>query len=354
MTFMNDAVERTTDTMSEAPPSGPLKSPSAARTPRAAHLALRASAARSVVLALVIFSPSSLSAADLVFTPGADHVFTFDTGALTGHLAVQEKAQGILSLVDTASGKELTARSNEVGLFTLYRLFSTNHRWGTMAREWPKQARIRPDGSLEIAWPAEGDHPIKMAAAYRWSAVNALDLEITVTPEKSAPMFELFLSSYFNRDVRVKAYLKPTMHAAGQPELVAVEVNPLVVGTYISFPRDFAAARIVQDGRWEKGLHPAHWSTVRHMAAPLVLLADQKSGVSIVLMARPQDCFALGMSYNMEPPDGVAGHHSVYFSLFGKDLKPGESATARLRAVVGQGLTPEQALAAYQEFVKRE
>jgi hypothetical protein len=55
----------------------------------------------------------------------------------------------------------------------------------------------------------------------------------------------------------------------------------------------------------------------------------------------------------MDPPeDGVAGHHSTYLSLFGADLKPGQTAEAHLRLVVGK-FTPAQALDRYQEFLRK-
>ena len=102
-----------------------------------------------------------------------------------------------------------------------------------------------------------------------------------------------------------------------------------MIGTYLAYPRDLRAARMIYDGRWEQGHSPVQWSVTRFLAAPLSLMRDAKRDVTFVLMARPEDCFAVAMPYNKEPPDGVAGHRSMYFSLFGGDLKAGQPARAR-------------------------
>jgi hypothetical protein len=62
-------------------------------------------------------------------------------------------------------------------------------------------------------------------------------------------------------------------------------------------------------------------------------------------MAPPQDCFAV------LTPFGEEGHRSVYLSLFGRDLKAGETATARARLVIGRDISDEQAIALYKAYV---
>ena len=62
-------------------------------------------------------------------------------------------------------------------------------------------------------------------------------------------------------------------------------------------------------------------------------------------MAPATDCFALAMPY------GEESHGSVYLSLFGRDVKAGETAVARARLVVRHGLSDEQAVQLYRAFV---
>ena len=73
---------------------------------------------------------------------------------------------------------------------------------------------------------------------------------------------------------------------------------------------------------------------------------DVPSGLTALLMSRPGDCFAISMPY------GEEGHRSVYFSLFGVDLKAGHEATARVRLVIGKGISDERALDIYKTYLK--
>jgi hypothetical protein len=63
-------------------------------------------------------------------------------------------------------------------------------------------------------------------------------------------------------------------------------------------------------------------------------------------MAPPEDCFAVLTPY------GEEGHRSLYLSLFGRDLKPGETARARARLVVRNGLADRDAITIYDAYLK--
>jgi len=81
------------------------------------------------------------------------------------------------------------------------------------------------------------------------------------------------------------------------------------------------------------------------LAAPLAVRRDAKSGLVAVVMAPPEDCFAVLTPY------GEEGHRSVYLSLFGRDLKAGEAVSARARLVIGRDITDEQAIALYKAYM---
>jgi hypothetical protein len=286
------------------------------------------------------------------FKQGQPGQFTFDTGALKGALQVTEKVSGLVSLVDTASGTELAKGKNSLGFLQYYRLLSPNRRWGTIIWEWRKSARLQDDGSVRVDWPAEDDHPCDLSGIFRWSAPGVLDLETVITPRQDMLGLELFIGSYMKDGAKSFVYVAPAKYGGGEPGFLPTDVCPLTVGTYLAFPRDLAAARIVYDGRWEQGLHPVQWSIARYLAAPIAYRHDEKTGLSMVLMSRPQDCFSIECSYNQEPPDGVGGHYSTYLSLFGRDVKAGQPERAHSRLVVGKGLTPSAILAAYEQFLK--
>lgn len=309
-------------------------------------------AAPALALLAYLCTAPLARAGDLSFHPAGDGVFAFDTGQVRGRLTAGTNSQGVISLVDSKTGKELTRGQAAYGILSFYRLLSTDHRWGAVAWDWPKRGRLLPGGAVEITWPAGDDHPVDLTAVYRWSAPGTLDLEASATPARVIAKLEVFLGSYFADAFRAQVYLKPARHGSGQPGLVSPDVNPLVVGTYLAFPRDRAAASLFYDGRWDKGLNPVQWSVTRHMAGPLVIQHDRQTGITCALMARPDDCFAVNVPYNMDPADGVAGHHSTYLSLFGRDVKAGETVRARLRLLVGTDLPPEKLLEAYRGFAQ--
>lgn len=296
---------------------------------------------------------ATVQAADPAFQPGAAGEFAFDTGRFSGRLAAGEKSQGIISLIDKQTGTELTKGSTQYGLFSFYRLLSPDRRWGTMMWEWPKQAKLLPDGSVRIDWPAGDDHPADIAGIFRWVAPDTLEVEAVIVPKQDMPKLELFVGSYFKNDARVSVFTAPPRHSSAKPELASVDVTPMTLGTYCSFPKDLKAAQLVYDGRWEQGLHPVQWSISRYLAGPLAVRRDPSTGLSLMLMSRPEDCFAIGCSYNQEPPDGVAGHFSTYLSLFGRDIRSGETVRARARLAIARDVRAEQAIAAYEQYARQ-
>ena len=112
------------------------------------------------------------------------------------------------------------------------------------------------------------------------------------------------------------------------------------------FPRDEAATRVIGDGRWNIPPNPVAWKIMPRLAAPLAMRRDAKSGLTAVLMAPPQDCFAASTPY------GEEGHRSLYLSLFGRDLKAGETTSARARLLIGKNISDRQAIELYEAYRK--
>ncbi len=306
---------------------------------------------RAAAVVSVVMGTGAMAAdAKLAFRPGKDGSFDFDTGLLRGRLAATQTGAGVTSLIQAASGRELTKGSKDYGLFSFYRLLAVDQRWGEYVWGFPKTAKDLPDGSVRISWPSKPEHPFDIQGTFRWAAPDTLDVLVEVTPQEAVRRFELFLGSYFADTFSSQVYVRPR-GGVGDPRFLPVEVNPLIVGTYLSFPRDHKTAAIIYDGRWLKPPHPVDWAVTGFMAAPLVL--QQDGNTACVLMARPQDCFVVSTPYNMPPPqDGVASHHSTYFSLFGTDLQAGQKTQAYMRLVVGK-ITPAQAVERYREFLQK-
>lgn len=275
-------------------------------------------------------------AGDLRFQAGSGGEFAFDTGVLRGKLREGGKSRGLTQVVHVPSD---TSMSGTYGLFSHYRVFTTNQRYGGGAWDWPSEAKVREDGAVEVHWPAAEGRPFDMWAVYRWTAPETLDLETRVKAHAGLPGFESFLASYFTAPFtssRVSA--KTGLLAAEQGE-----------GVWQMFPRDEAALALIRDGRWKIPPNPVDWVLRPMLAEPLALRRDAKSGVTAVLMAPERDCFAVATPHQTE------GHYSLYLSLFGRTLQAGETASARARLVVmaSPGETEiQKRYEAYSRFVE--
>ena len=282
----------------------------------------------------------------LSFRPVGEGSYEFDTGVVRGRL----NNQGLSPLVHASTGTELAGGT--LTLMSYYRVFSSGTRYGDRACLWPAVSKLLPDGAVQIAWAPAKEHPVEITAVYRWAAPNALDLETTVKPEVKMPRFEVFLASYAAKDSRGSVYVKPNDRGGGGPGFVAADVNPLIDGSYLMFPRDREAVLTIFDGRWERPPSPVRWSVTRWFAGPLAARRHERSGVTILMMAPPEDCFAVAMPYNKTPPDGVSDHASFYLSLFGKDLEAGQTARAHARLVIERNLSDQRALELYRAYLR--
>lgn len=260
------------------------------------------------------------------FSAAGTNDFTFDTGVLKGKLRAGGKSRGLSSVVHVPTGITL---DSSMGLLGHYRVFSANKRYGTAAWDWPSDARLRPDGSVEVRWPSAEDRPFELRAVYRWAAPNILDLETSVQAKTNLMKFESFLASYFAESFTNSCVY---VRSNGQSWLMSAEKSD---GIWQAFPRDDQAALIIQDGRWNYPPNPVDWAIRPPLAKPLGIRRCPANDLSAVVMSPPQDCFAV------LTPCETEAHRSMYLSLFGKDLKAGETARARARLVIGTKLAGE-------------
>ncbi len=276
----------------------------------------------------------------LAFTRAASEL-RFDTGVLTGTLGSGGKSLGLRPVTHVASGVQA---AGAYGIFSPYRLLTSDARFGTAAWDWARKAELLPDGAAKVRWSPDKDHPLEMTGVYRWAAADTLDLQLTVKPQRDLRRFELFLASYFNGFPASLAWVEQPASAGGSGRFMeAVKAQ----GNWQTFARDDAAAAIFADGRWSRPPNPVTWTMMPRLAAPLALRRDAKSGLTAVLMSRPGDCFAISMPY------GDEGHRSVYLSLFGRDLKAGQEASAGARLVIGKGISDDRAMELYRAYLKK-
>jgi hypothetical protein len=278
---------------------------------------------------------------ETAFTLSAPEEYRFDTGQLSGTLRHDGKSLGLSPFTHISSGTRLDG--NQYGVFSHYRVFTTNKRYGHGAWEWPSTSKILPDGGVAIHWPAAPDRPFEMRAVYRWTAPDTLDLETTVTAQKDLPGFESFLASYLHGDFAASSvYVKNLPGTEGKPGFATTE---RAYGHWQMFPRSKDLVPLIQDGRWTQPPSPVDWAIRPDLAAPLGIRRNTKDGLCAILMAPPEDCFALATPYEGE------GHFSLYLALFGRLVKAGETVTAHARLVIAAALTDAEIVTSYEAYI---
>lgn len=279
----------------------------------------------------------------LAFTAAPGGEFQFDTGVLRGTLRPKGRSIGLATVVHVRSGVRL---DRSQGLFSHYRVFTTGQRYGAGAWDWPSTARLREDGAVEVRWGAETNRPFEMGAIYRWSAPDVLDLETVVRAQAELRGFESFLASYFGSGFsNALAYVGTASARGGAGEFMAAEKSR---GDWQMFPRDARSAGLVNDGRWLLEPHPVKWVTMPALARPIGVRRDPVSGLSVALLGRTEDCFALMTPFQTE------GHFSFYLSLFGRDVKAGETVRARTRLVVMESLSEQRLQECWEGLARPE
>jgi len=216
-----------------------------------------------------------------------------------------------------------------------YRMLDDTQRYGNAAWDWASEATLLVEGAVEVRWTADDAHPFDLRAVYRWSAPGVLDLTTRVTARKELRRFEVFLASYF------EGFPTTVVYAGGRPAFLGASKE---AGKWQMFPRDAAAARRIHDGRWKHPPSPVEWTIRPKYAAPLAVRRDAERGLAAVLMTRAEECFAVAAPCDEE------SHRSVYFSLFGRDLRRDESAVTRSRLWIGRDLPDEKVAELYEKF----
>jgi hypothetical protein len=307
-------------------------------------------------IALLFLASASVAAAaepELAFQSEAAGVYVFHTGTLSGRLRLDGKNQGIDELIYVPSGQEVTYGERKLSLMSHYRLFTTGVRYGDAARDWPTECKLLPDGAVEAAFKPEDDYPFAMSAVFRLAAADAIDVETIVTAREDLPRFEVFLSNYFGEGYDVSVHVIQSLRSPGTPYFLRADHNPLVAGNYLLFPRDRQSVLTVFDGRWQQPPSPVEWCINRYLASPIGVRRHRETGLTAVVMATPEDCFAVATPYNQDPPDGVANHRSLYLSLFGGDVAKGDTVRAASRLQILASPTDQAIQQSYAAYARQ-
>ena len=289
---------------------------------------------RTQVLFLAAAATLCCAAADLRFHPAEGGAFQFDTGVLKGTLRAEGRSIGLLPVTHLPTGAVM-ARS--MGLFGIYRVFSDGRRYGNGMWYFPSEATPDGDGAVTVHWPPAEDRPFQLQAVYRWTGPASLDIDISVRPEQDLHGFEAFLAAYLGEQ-----FTNSSVLVKGGRLLAADRDN----GAWQMFPRDPEAVPLIRDGRWKIPPNPVDWVVRPEFDEPIAVRRDPASGLAAVIMAPRQDCFAIST------PQQGDSHGSLYLSLFGRDVKKGETARARARLVVLTAPEEKEVRKLYREYTR--
>lgn len=292
---------------------------------------------RILVTILAMVPAIALAQDKPTFTPGATSgEFRFDTGAIAG--VFREGGVSIGLVPAELKGGEALAKTP--GLLNYYRIFTTNKRLGESMRTVPSVATVVDAKTIRARWEPTEELPFALTATYSWSAPDTLDVETVVEAKADLPEFEVFLSSYMT-----DAFPVVQVYARRPGEKDRFMTADPGAGQWQMFPRDADAVRLIKDGRWTFPPSPVDWAIRPDYAAPLLYRRHADSKLAVVQMSRPENCYAVSMPCNNEP------HNSMYFSLFGKTLAPGDTVRAHTRMIVA-ALDENEMVARYEAFLR--
>ena len=273
----------------------------------------------------------------------------FSTDMVSGKYLTAGRYQGMRELVHRPTGLSIAAGEKLPGLVSPYRVFANHRRYGDL-RDRPTRVELVPEG-LRITHPQDDDNPFELVSLYSWRD-DTLDIQYAITP--SAPLlgFEMGVASYLAAGFR--GFVSRQSNEWGEPgcRIVPVDVNPLT-DVYALFPRSEAELRTICDGRWDLPPYPIRYSVPAYYAHALAYRRHAKSGVTVLGLADPKECYAICLPVNNPPdePDPARGYQAIYFYLLGRDLQAGATVTTNLRWIVGQDLSEPEILARWQSFV---
>lgn len=292
-----------------------------------------------LVCFLLILATAICHATDqkLSFQFDADTNLIFDTGVVKGHLQKEGSGDGLKQVIFENSDVRIDGNR---GLLVPYRFLTAQKRYGLGSWEWQRTGLVLSNGNAELRWAGVAARPFNFCAVYSWKTNDTLDFTVFFTPQGDLPQFELFLACYFQNFTRAMVFAQD----AGNGKRGFAEAMK-ARGEMQLFPRGQDVLPMINDGRWNYPPYPNHWAIRTNFASPLGIRTDPKSGVSVLMMSPPGECFAVSMS-QQESPLGAN-----YLSLFGKDARDGQTLTAHVRLVFATNVNESLALQKFKEYI---
>ena len=268
--------------------------------------------------------------------------FGFETSELKGILVADSdenpyNRHRTIELVHKGTGVRVSPEGGAMetaGAFSVFRSYA-RQSWLTELRAIKPKVTRNKDGAL-LVWSPTISHQVKVSALFTVREPNIVDLDISVEGYTHYPDYELLLSNYVAPSLSGGLFVKKNSSTGPDYEHIEITDNPAFHGMYPFFPRDEHAAHIMTDGRGQKGRWYWRVACGRLYAFPMGLATDRN--VDVVFMGRPEDVSSVGVTYSLDADttddNGVAMHHALYLSLFGRDMHPGDGWRTQVRLVV--------------------
>jgi hypothetical protein len=215
-----------------------------------------------------------------------------------------------------------------------------------------EEALMEPEeDGITLTWMPTIRMQAKVKVKFTFKEPNIIDMDMWVETLANYPKFEILLSAYLAPGFESGVYVAKEEFGPVEPEQIRLVDQPMIHGVWPFFPRDEAGANLLTDGRHQKGRWFWRMAIGRRYGVPLAFFS--KDGVDAILMGRPEVVYAVGATYKGdEVNDNVAGHRSLYLSLFGEDFKAGEGRYTQMRMIIDDsGSDPEKHMELYRSFL---
>ena len=220
----------------------------------------------------------------------------------------------------------------------------------TELREEKPLVKAEKDG-VTLTWLPTIRRQANVTIRFTFREPNIIDMDMSVETLINYPGFEILLSAYLAPGFLSGAYVAKEEFGPVVPEQIRITDQPMIHGVWPFFPRDEAGANLLTDGRHQKGRWYWRMAVGRRYGMPMAFF--NKGEVDVLVMGRPEDVYAVGVTYEGDPEtDNIAAHRSLYLSMFGEDLVAGEGRRTQMRMIIGKfGSDQNKHVSLYEAFL---
>lgn len=308
------------------------------------------------LILLLFASMNGMSQTPCAWNPGKKQL-EFSLSQISGILNCESnsfhgKSHHFSNVVHKPSGVRISPdgeRMAATGMLNFFRVLIQGGYLTELRVEEPLLEESK-DG-ITMIWKPTIRRQAKVKVQFTFREPNIIDMDLWVESLANYPGFEILLSAYLAAGFESGVYVAKEEFGGVEPQQIRLMDQPMIHGIWPFFPRDEAGAHLLTDGRHQKGRWYWRMAIGRRYGIPLVFFS--KNGIDAILMGRMQDVYAVGATYKGDAEnDPVAGHRSLYLSLFGEDLKAGEGRHTQMRMVIGDfGSDPGKHMELYQTFI---